>query len=403
MSNSNAPAGDLPARSAVRATYAAFIFAGLALASWAARIPQVRDELALEPSQLGLVLLSLAIGSITSLLLAGHLVHRLGSRRTVSVMAIVLAAALLVIAVGYPYGVPPVVVGLFAFGFALGAWDVAMNVQGAHVERRIGRSIMSRFHAGFSLGTVAGALLGAALVALDIGVTVHLAGIAVIVGGTVVAMVRGFLSDPAEDPTPGADQGGLRRALRYWAEPRTLVIGVFVLAFAFTEGIAIDWIGVAVIDGYQAPAAAGTLAFAMFLAAMTATRWIGPALLDRFGRVPVLRVLAAVGMVGLLLFVYGNALPAVFAGALLWGVGTALGFPVGMSAASDDPAGAASRVSVVATIGYLAFLAGPPLIGFLGDQVSVLRALVTGVGLLALAFLITGATRSRATAPTTRT
>ncbi|WP_432834187.1 MFS transporter [Dactylosporangium sp. CA-092794] len=383
-------------RPATRATYAAFIWSGVAIASWASRIPQVRDALHLAPSRLGLVLLAIAGGSITSLVASGAIVARFGSRRTVTVMATLMTAALIGAAFGYRLGVAPVVLALFAFGFANGAWDVAMNVQGAAVERGLGRSIMPRFHAGYSVGTVAGALLGAAMVAAHVPVTLHLTVIALLVGASTVTAVRNFAPDgPAEQPAPG---GGLRHTLRFWREPRTLLVGVFVLAFAFAEGTGIDWIGIAVIDGYQAPAAVGTLAFAVFLAAMTAGRWFGPVLLDRYGRVPVVRAMAVVGLAGLLLFVFGPATAVAFAGALLWGIGASLGFPVGMSAASDDPAVAAPRVSVVASIGYCAFLSGPPLIGFLGDHVTVVRALTAVAVLLALATAVAGAVRPLPTA-----
>ena len=118
----------------------------------------------------------------------------------------------------------------------------------------------------------------------------------------------------------------------------------------------------------------GPLTFALFLAAMTAGRWFGPALIDRRGRVFAVRTSAVVALVGLLLVVFGAVLPVAMVGAALWGAGTALGFPVGMSAAADDPAMAAAWVSVAASIAYTAFLAGPPWIGFLGDQVGVLRS-----------------------------
>jgi predicted MFS family arabinose efflux permease len=383
-------------RSATYATYAAFMGSGVALASWAARIPQVRDGLSLSPSALGLVLLSMAVGSIIALPLSGWVIARFGARRAVQVMAVLLAVGMVVIALGYVFGLVPVVLGLFLFGFANGTWDVGMNVQGALVERHLGRSIMSRFHAGFSLGTVAGALVGAAMVALEVPVTAHLLVVALVVGVSVPLAARHFLSEDAgeADASDAADaeppaQG--RRALAAWREPRTLLVGVVVLAFAFAEGAGNDWISVAVIDGYHAPAALGTLAFAAFLAAMTTTRWFGPALLDRYGRVLVIRVLALAGIVGLLLFVFGPTTAVAFAGALLWGVGVSLGFPVGMSAGADDERMAPARVSVIASIGYCAFLAGPPLIGFLGDRVTVLRALTSVAVLLGLAALVAGA------------
>ena len=376
-------------RAATRATYAAFAGAGFAFASWAARIPAVRTRLDLDPAALGLVLLALAAGSVIALPLSGPVIARLGSRRTVAVMAGLLTVSLVVIAVGHLAGVVPLVVGLFLMGFANGAWDVGMNVQGAVVERHLGRAIMSRFHAGFSLGTVAGALLGAAMVALDVSVTAHLMAVAVIIGIGVPATVRDFVPDVDDAATVGGGGG----VLAAWREPRTLLIGLFVLAFAFAEGTANDWITIALIDGHGTSEAVGTLGFAVFLTSMTAARWVGPGLLERYGRVALVRVLAGLALGGLLLFVFGPNAPVAFLGALLWGAGTSLGFPVGMSAGADDPARAAARVSVVASIGYCAFLAGPPLIGFLGNGVGVLRALVVVAVLLAVATAIAGCLR----------
>jgi predicted MFS family arabinose efflux permease len=384
-------------RSAVRATSAAFIGLGFAFASWASRIPQIKDRLELDPSELGLVLLAIAAGSVVALPLSGRIVGRLGSRRTTAAMAVLLPVALAVVAVGYLSGVALLVVGLFVLGLANGSWDVAMNVQGALVEQHLGRAIMSRFHAGFSLGTVAGALVGALVVAVGVPVTPHLLGAAAVVGLTVPVAVQRFVADHPGDDGPAPGSAGRSRAVSAWREPRTLLIGVFVLAFAFAEGTANDWVSVALIDGYGVPAATATVGFALFLTAMTAARWFGPGLLDRFGRVPVVRVLAAVATVGLLLFVVGPDVPVAFAGVLLWGVGTSLGFPVGMSAGADDPARAAARVSVVASVGYCAFLAGPPLIGFLGQHVTVLGALTVVAVLLAVATAVATALRPPAT------
>ncbi|RZS77521.1 fucose permease [Motilibacter rhizosphaerae] len=374
-------------RGGVRGTYVTFTLCGFAFASWASRIPQVRDHLGLSPAQLGLVLLAIATGSLVALPLAGPVVHRLGSQRTVQAMSLLLALALAVIALGYLAGLVPVVVGLFLFGFGTGAWDVGMNVQGALVERHLGRSIMSRFHAGYSFGTVAGALLGAAMVALHVPVTVHLLLVAAVIAAVVPWGAREFVHDAA-GVEEHEDHGG-RSAMAAWREPRTLLVGLFVLAFAFTEGTGNDWVSVAMIDGYGVPAAIGTLCFALFLAAMTVGRWFGPGLLDRHGRVAVLRVLCALGIAGSLLFVFAPVTPLAFVGAVVWGLGASLGFPVGMSAGADEPRYAAGRVSVIASIGYCAFLAGPPAVGFLGDEYTVLRALMSVSVLLVLAALIT--------------
>ena len=385
---------------ATRATYVAFAGAGFGFASWASRIPQVKARLDLDPSQLGFVLLSLAAGSVISLPLAGPIVARFGSRRTVMATGVLGGVGLVVVAVGYRSGVAPVVAGLFCWGAAAGTWDVAMNVQGAVVERLLGRSIMPRFHAGFSLGTVAAALGGAAMVALGVSVTVHLAIVGVIVGVAVPLMVRDFVPDSAQarGPTGAAGPGehepaGARESLAAWRESRTLVIGAFVLAFAFSEGTGNDWISLATIDRHHVAPALGTLVFATFLGAMTTARWFGPAALDRYGRVPVVRALAVLAIAGLVLFVFGPGIVLAFLGALLWGAGTSLGFPVGMSAGADEPAFAAPRVGVISTIGYCAFLGGPPLIGFLAERSSVAHALVAVIALMLVAGAIAGAVR----------
>jgi MFS family permease len=394
----------------------AFAGAGFGFASWASRIPQVKVRLDLDPSQLGILLLSLAAGSVISLPLAGPIVGRFGSRRTVMAAGVLGGIGLVVVAIGYRIGVAPVVAGLFMWGTASGTWDVAMNVQGAVVERLLGHSIMPRFHAGFSLGTVAGALGGAVMVAVGVSVTVHLALIGVIVGVAVPWLVRDFVPDSAQAAAmTGADgrdeyevsgaggpgeraTAGAGGSLAAWREPRTLLVGVFVLAFAFAEGTGNDWISLATIDRHHVAPAVGTLVFAVFLGAMTTARWLGPAALDRYGRVPVVRALTALAIAGLVLFVFGPGIVVAFLGALLWGAGTSLGFPIGMSAGADEPAFAAPRVGVISTIGYCAFLGGPPLIGFLGQQSTVPDALVAVIAVLLVAGAIAGSVRPPGTA-----
>jgi fucose permease len=383
------------------AVYTVFIANGFVLASWASRIPQVRDGLQVTPAGLGLILLSAAIGSLIAMPLSGMVVTRLGEARTVAIMALILATGLATVAVGSRFGVFPVVVGLFLLGFGNGTWDVAMNVQGARVEQGLGRTIMARFHAAFSLGTVLGALIGTGMVALQVPVLFHLLAVAVLAAVVVTTAVRRFL--PAALPPSTSEQKSKRsHPLAAWIELRTVLIGLFVLCMAFTEGTGNDWLAIATIDGYRAAPALGSFAFAVFVAAMTGGRWFGPGLIDRFGRVPVLRASALSALVGLLLVVFGHSLPIAIVGAALWGLGAALGFPTGMSAAADDPLRAAGRVSVVASIGYLAFLAGPPLIGFLGDRVGVLRALTVAAALLVIAILIAGACRPLAESSTVR-
>jgi MFS family permease len=193
-----------------------------------------------------------------------------------------------------------------------------------------------------------------------------------------------------EPEAAGTSHGG---AFAAWREPRTLVVGLLVLGFAFTEGSANDWIAIAFVDGYRTPEVLGAIAFGFFVSAMTLGRLFGGSALQRFGRVPVVRATAGIALVGLLLVLLGGSTPVALIGALFWGVGASLGFPVGMSAAADDPARAAARVSVVSSIGYTAFLAGPPLIGLLAQEAGILRALFVVLGALVIGLFAASAAR----------
>jgi MFS family permease len=396
----NGKTADAVVRRATLAVYLAFFASGFAFASWAARIPQVRTKLDVDPGQLGLILLAMAFGSIVAMPLSGLVVTHIGTSRAVAIMSVVLAGGVATVAIGYQHGVVPTVIGLFFFGFGNGTWDVAMNVQGAAVEQRLGRAIMPRFHAGWSIGTFTGAIIGSLMVAVHVGVTAQLLAVAVAVAVAVPFGVRHFLRVVGESK-PAA--GVVRRSpFKAWTEPRTLLVGIFVLCFAFTEGTGNDWLGVAMIDGYHSTPAVGSFTFAIFVGAMTVGRWFGPGLIDRHGRVAMLRLSAVLALVGLVVVVFSGTIPTAMIGALLWGLGASLGFPVGMSAASDDPVHAAARVSVVASIGYAAFLGGPPLIGFLGDHLGVRHALTAVAVLLGLAALIVDALRPLPTDPQSR-
>jgi MFS family permease len=375
--------------SARNAVAVSFLLNGFAFASWVSRIPETRDTLRLDNAHLGLLLLCISSGSLLALPSAGAMVSRLGAAGVVRFGTFADAAGLLAIAFGAGSlgSVWLTGAGLFCYGVGTGVWDVAMNVEGADVERRLGRTIMPRFHAAFSLGTVLGAGVGALTVLLGVGMRWHLPAVLVVVTAASLLTVGRFL--PVEDSSPAQPEARGRA----WLEPRTLLIGVMVLALALTEGTANDWLAVALQDGYDVARWLAVLGFGGFVAAMTLGRVVGPGLLDRHGRVPVLWATMVGAGVGVLLIVFGGSPWLVVPGIVLWGLGASLGFPVGMSAAADDPLRAAARVSVVSTIGYTAFLAGPPLLGFVGDHVGTLRALLVVAVLLIPAALVVPAAR----------
>ncbi len=371
----------------------AFLLNGFLFASLVSRIPDLRSGLSLSNGSLGLLLLAIAGGSVLALPSAGTLIHRWSAGWVVRCGSIFAASGLLLAAVGAgPAGFAPLAAaGLFAYGIGVGVWDVAMNVEGAEVERGLGRSIMPRFHAAFSLGAISGAAVGVPMAGLSVPLAAHLGGLGLLAVVLCFRGTRAFL--PAEEEHTSSGQ-----ARSAWLEPRTVAIGVMVLAFTVAEGAAGDWLSLGLIDGYHVAHWVGVTGYVVFVTAMTVGRLAGPAVLDRFGRAPVLWASAGAAASGILLVVLGGQVVLVGLGILLWGLGAALGFPVGMSAAADDPARSAARVSVVSTVGYGAFLAGPPLLGWLGDRVGTLDALLAVAALMVPAALTVFAARPRRTA-----
>ena len=369
-----------------------FAINGFALASWMSRIPDIKQILHLTPGTLSVLLLAVSAGSLVGLPLAGRLAHRYGALSIVRLglalaMSGELLAAIAVQFSGSPWWVIP---GLLFVGLGNGIWDVSQNLEGTRIETALGKAIMPWFHAAFSGGTVLAALIGAALTALKVPILVHISVVVVVSALAALWGTARFLPTHGEEAdADGAKKPAVRSA---WLEPRTLLIGVIVLSAAFAEGTANDWMAVAFVDGHQLTNAMGVVAFAVFLVFMTAGRILGTGLLDKYGRVTVLRILFGMAIVGCLLVVFGPTWLA-FIGAAIWGVGASLGFPVGMSAAADDPARAPLRLSVVATIGYTAFLAGPPFLGLLGDHFGVLRALIVVGAISLIAILIVPVTK----------
>ncbi|NEN05523.1 MFS transporter [Diaminobutyricibacter tongyongensis] len=394
------------------AVFVIFILSGLSLATWVARVPGVRDGLGLDTAQVGLLILGMSVGAILGLVASAPLLAKVGPHRGMVISLGVVAAGMVLIGSGvsFIHFVPVVGFGLALLGFGNGMVDVMMNVEGAAVEREIGKTLMPLMHACFSLGTVVGAGIGAAAAALHVDVSWHLMGIAVLVIGVAIVAVR-FIPNEVElgDPEAGVPEKRpwgerLRENLSVWADWRLILIGVVMLGMAFAEGSANDWLALGVVDGHHQSNATGALVFGFFVAAMTVGRILGGPLVDRIGRTNSIRLTAGLGVLGLLLFILGGPLWLVVVGTVLWGFGVSLGFPLGMSAAADGTDKPAARVSAVAMIGYCAFLVGPPLIGFLGQAFGILNALYVLLVLMVASALAAPAVReaSRARAPRVR-
>jgi predicted MFS family arabinose efflux permease len=376
------------------AVFTIFALCGFVFATWASRVPAVRDLLHASTQEMGFLILGMSAGSIVGVVTASHVIARLGATRTIlwAYSAVSVAMVALGVVVAFVPAFAPIFLVLLVVG-AASTVDVAMNLSGAANERAIGRTLMPLFHASFSGGTVLGAGLGALLELLGVPIGVHFVGVGVVAFVINLVLVR-FLQ-PAEQPQghEEAPTGGFRSRIAVWADPRVLLIGVIVLGMAFAEGSANDWLSLAMVDGHGFDNPGGAAVLGLFLAAMTAGRIVGVVFLDRFGRVPVLRASAALAVLGLLVVITVPVDGIAVVGVVLWGLGASLGFPVGMSAAADDPRTATATVGAVATIGYTAFLVGPPLIGLIGQHTGILRALLVVLALIAAAGLASGAAR----------
>ncbi|MFI2754373.1 MFS transporter [Cellulomonas sp. P22] len=368
-----------------------FTLNGLMFSSWLARIPTVRDTLDLTTGQLGVVLLAGSIGSLATATVSGILVTRYGGKIGLYLSTAGFALAYVLLGLGPALGsVPVLAVGIFLIGVSFSIGNVPLNVETAAVERRMGRTVLPQFHAAFSIGAVLGSLVGAAASHLEVSLLVQFAVTALV--GTLwrlAAVPHAVLDsvpvrervavvdiDAGTPAPPARARGGVRSALDAWREPRTLLIGVVIMAAALSEGSANDWLALAVVDGFERTEAVGAVVFGVFVGAMTLVRLLGTRLIDRLGRVPVLRASGVVSLVGLLLFGFAPTLELATLGVVGWGFGAALAVPLGIAAASDDPMRAAGRVAVVSTFSSVASLGAPPLLGLAAESMGARHALV---------------------------
>ena len=293
-------------------------------------------------------------------------------------------------------------VALAIYGACMGIVDVAMNVEGAAVEQEQGSAIMPWFHAAWSGGSIIGAASAAGVALLGITLDWHTIGAALVLGVLILVADRGL---PRHRPLPGLDDDGdgpkrttFGQRMAIWKEPRTIVIGLVILGMAFAEGTANDWLALAMVDDRGVDEATGAFYFGVFAVAMTTGRIVGVPILNRFGRVPVLVGSAVLAIIGLTTLILVDQPVVAGIAIFVWGLGASLGFPVGMSAAADDPERAAARVAAVATVGYFAFLVGPPLIGFLGERIGLINALWVVLALVIVTAVSSPAARERGVA-----
>jgi MFS family permease len=369
-------------RRARAAVGACFFFNAVLYADLIPRLPEIKAELGLSNSALGTALAAQPLGALLAGFAVAPVIRRLGSARVASTGLAVLAAAIWAAASAPHWGV--LAGALLVAGAVDASVDVAMNAQGMRVQRRYGRSILNAFHGLWSVGSVAGGLLGAAAAGLGIPLSLHLGVIALVFGTTALLGTRFLLPGPDDEDRPDSPADETTRApappTRAVVVSGMALLGVLAACGAFVEDAGSSWSALYLRDELDAGPATAGLAFVALSLAMTVGRFTGDRAVDRFGQRRVVRfggLLAAAGLGAALAL---PSIPMTLVGFALAGLGVATLIPAVYHAADELPGlRPGLGLAIVNLLLRLGFLVVPPLIGVLADAMSLRVALVTVV------------------------
>ncbi|WP_393947520.1 MFS transporter [Kluyvera intermedia] len=364
-----------------------FFLPGLLMASWATRTPAIRDILSVSTAEMGIVLFGLSIGSMSGILCSAFFVKRFGTRAVIRTTMSCAIVGMMILSLALHLSSAWVfAIGLAIFGASFGSAEVAINVEGAAVEREMKKTVLPMMHGFYSLGTLVGAGVGMAVTAFGLPAVWHIM-VAGLVGIAPIFIAIKAIPD-GTGRNEAEDAHHQEKGVPFWRDMQLMLIGVVVLAMAFAEGSANDWLPLLMVDGHGFSPTSGSLIYAGFTLGMTVGRFTGGWFIDRYSRVTVVRASALMGALGIALIIFVDSPWVAGVSVILWGLGASLGFPLTISAASDTGPDAPTRVSVVATTGYLAFLVGPPLLGFLGEHYGLRSAMLAVLALVLIAALV---------------
>ncbi|GAA4696895.1 putative arabinose efflux permease, MFS family [Promicromonospora umidemergens] len=368
-------------RSFAARLWAVFFVNGAVLSSWAPRIPEVKRLLDLSDSELGIALFGVAAGAVPALLLTARILDRARSGPVCVVTALLFSAALPLI--GVADHVWQLTGALMLLGAASGVLDIAMNTAGIAYQQHTGHRVLSRLHGGYSLGVLAGALGG--VVATQVGATAteHFLAVAVLLVALTLVCAPMLWSQPRRPAERGAEDAPVLVRDGRFGLPVT--ISVLAVSGLLIEGLVTDWSALLITRDLGASASLGATTLALFSLAMFISRSAGDTVLDRFAERTVLTTVA-VTVVCLVVLGSVVAHPLVMAVAVGL-VGLVLGpvFPVAVSRASRSaPGRAAAMTARVSAVGYIAYLGGPPAIGFIADGIGLPVTFAAAVALSCL-------------------
>lgn len=397
-------------RQAALACVVFYFFSGFSTISWMSRMPSIRDALNVTASDIGLIFLLGSVGSLIALPTAGPLVGAFGARWGLRIGLSVWTTGMLGAAGALSFHSTSLfAVSLIGVFGGLSLWGSSMNIEGGLVEVAMRKIILPQLHASYSVGAVLGAFLSAPIAAAEIPVAWHvmvlalpvwmvtmLAAVYVLSEGEVVAFTSVTVSADVPDPHPISAQqtspaltSVRERTKKAWTEKRTIMIAILAMSSGLLEGSANDWLALAMVDGYGQSESAASLIFALFLLTIVAIRLVAPRLVTRYGQSALLRVLMSVGVMGIVFVAFASALPFALMGVAFWAVGAALIFPACGSALSYEPDMTAARMSVMTSIEYVSYLAAPPLIGLMAENVGYHRALILVVPVVCVGVYLT--------------
>lgn len=361
-----------------RIAVSAFYFVqGLVFASWASRIPDIKSALHLNDAALGGVLFAMPVGQLSAMALSGYLVSRFGSRKILTLAAVLYPVVLIVL--GSVGSVWALTAGLFCFGVASNLCNIAVNTQGVDVERLYGRSIMATFHGLWSLAGFTGGLISVWMVAGNISPFYHFC---IICGITLVLLLVMRNALVPRDVRPEEKKEG-----KMFSKPERFVVLLGIMAFGsmVCEGTMFDWSGVYFEQVIQPPKELVRLGYVACMFTMALGRFVADKLITRWGAVRVVRICGLTITTGLLLVVLFPYIVVSPIGFLLVGFGISATVPICYSMAGRSkkmlPGVALATVS---TIGFFGFLLGPPVIGFVAQALNLrwAFALIACIGLV---------------------
>ncbi|MCI3928160.1 MFS transporter [Streptomyces sp. AN091965] len=371
------------------AVSAVFFVTGAAFATWAARVPAVQDRLDLSAGELAVALVGLSGGAFVGLPLVGGLVARYGSRTVLRAGMALYLAALTGLAFAPGLALLTAVLALFACGNT--AVDVAMNTQGVLVERAYARPVLGGFHAMFSLGGIVGAGVGGLVASAGVGTGPHFAVTAVVLCA-VAAWAATALAPEPRRAERAADSGPLLAL----PGPGLWIPGLVAFCALMGEGVVNDWGAVYLHEVTGASAGLAGTGFAVFSAGMVVGRLSADRVRSRVGTTRFTLGCAAVAGVGALIPVASPTVLAGFLGYGLLGLGMAAVIPVVFSHAADlNPERPGPSIAAVSAVGYVGFLAGPPLIGAVTESTTLRTAMLVLPALMATMAVLATRLRGR--------